>query len=283
LHDYRSILETVFSWVVQESSFECRPGLDRILRENDHLVILFSHASPLSWVPAACLMAREADNAGGGDRTPMGVMDRLFFQIPFVRALAHFITQSEKPLNFEELVAHFRRLDRTDLVIFPEGSNCFFGPPDEIQEFRSPRMIEVAIRARAPVLIGVHRGSEAWAKKISLKEPALESLDILPSFLSRRLARTGVFALPVVPKKIPHFRMLCELYRPTLRPQDLSVNAEECRAQIAIESERVRTRMIELLAELDARDESRPDTSRSRDNASASLEESLLPLEPNIF
>jgi hypothetical protein len=254
LADYEPVLSQILRLIAKKTDFQSRPPFSEVLSDHPRLVVAISHSTPLSWLPAGALLAAHACARGGGQRVPMGVMDRTFFQIPFLKELAHLITQSERPLSFFELTERFERAETADLVVFPEGSNCFFGNPEEIQEFRSPKFVEIAIRTKCPIYIVVHRGSEQWAKTIPVNDEQIQKLDVLPGFvyefLERRLRRTGLFALPVIPKPMEKFDMLGELYQPALTLEDLSDDPAERHEQIRAEAEKVRSRMRDLLAEL---------------------------------
>lgn len=252
LSDYETVTSFVLSLVAKDTRFKCRPSLDRILQENAKLVIVISHSSPLSWLPAPCLLAAHSVARGGSGRIPIGVMDRFFYSVPGLKELAQFIGQSETPLGFDELLHHFQSLEKADLVVFPEGSNCFFGDPMELQPFRSSRFVEIAIRTKTPMLLCVHRGSESWGKTVPLDPDAVTKLplpEMLTKFLGDRLRQTGLLTIPFPPQPMPLFSMLCELYTPaTPILSDDPVMAKE---QIAREAALVHQRMRELLTEID--------------------------------
>lgn len=259
LVDFEPWTATALRLMAQETRFTCRPSLASILEKHPKLVVVFSHASPLSWIPAPCLLATHACARGGGRRMPLGIMDRFFFSLPGFRQLASLLTQSDHALNFEETVEHFSALDTGDLAVFPEGSNCFFGKPHEIQDFRSSRFLEIAARAKVPLLICVHRGSENWGMPIALDPSWLEVLRVLPApiglWLEQYLrfeerARTSqLMTLPIVPTKMRRFDMLCRLYSPELLVEGR--DEASIRESARLESEVVRRLMIDMLSELD--------------------------------
>jgi hypothetical protein len=267
LAQYEPLLSQVMRVIARETHFTCRPGLGELLSNNSRLVIVLSHSTPLSWLPSASLLALHACARGGRERTPMGVMDNFFFNVPGLKELAKFLTQSEKSLSYQELSDRFETKGDIDLVLFPEGSNCFFGKPDEIQEFRSPKFVDLAIRTSSPILIGVHKGSESWAKALEVPKDVFSSLKMLPNilydFAEKRIRKTGLFTLPVLPLPMAKFEMLCELYYPTLKVEDLSDDVEVRFSQIKAEAEKVRERMRELLIELNQKPAIKdPDTER---------------------
>lgn len=220
LSDYEFLTNRVLGLVAAETFLHSDRPLDDILTENKRLLVVFNHSSPLSWIPAPCLLTAHLCARGGGYRTPIAVMDRFFYAVPGLRKVAKFVTQSEKPLRFKELVEHFETLEQADLVVFPEGSNCFFGPPDQVQPFRSNRFVEIAMRTKTPLLICVHRGSENWG--VSL----------------------GNLTLPGLPKPMKKFSMLVRLYHP-------SFDGEMTPAFVEREANRVHQEMTRMLQELD--------------------------------
>jgi hypothetical protein len=255
LKDFEPITSQVMQVIAKDTSFSCRPSLGEIFQTHDKVIFAISHSTPLSWLPAMCLLTAHACARGGGARKPLGIMDRFFFTVPGLRYLAQQITQADGPMSFAEIADSFKHGDGNDLVIFPEGSNCFFGHPEDIQEFRSPRFMELAIRSGAPIVIAVHRGSEGWAKAVPLDESTLDKIDFLPKiaadFLQNRLRKTGLLTFPLWPKPMEKFAMLCELYHPKLKVEDLKSDPQEQVLQIREEAELVRMRMRELLTELD--------------------------------
>jgi hypothetical protein len=255
LRDYQPVLSRLMNFMAHETRFRCRPGLGSILSQNPQMVVAISHGSPLSWLPAASLLTAHACARGGSARRPMGVMDRFFFHVPGLKRIAHALTQAERPLNLFELAECVDSGDYTDIIVFPEGSNCFFGRPDTLQDFRSPRFIEIAVQHDLPILICVHRGSETWAKAIEVNPEVINQLDLLPKFIfdffETRLRRTGIFTLPLWPSPMKKFEMLCELYQPELTKNDLSQDEMERRTQVRQEAQKVHDRMQSMLKELD--------------------------------
>lgn len=254
LVDYEPILAPLMRFMARETHFDCQPGLSEVLKNNDRLVIVFNHSTPLSWLPAAGLLLVHACARGGENRLPVAVMDRLFFEFPLFRSIAKFMTQSERPLSLYELHEHVDTMGFTDVVIFPEGSNCFFGHPDEIQEFRSPKFIELAVRANIPILVCAHRGSESWARAVRVESEWLSYLDLLPKvafdFLEKRLKQKGLFTLPLLPKPMELFQMHCELYKPEVSWEDLAHEPKIRYEQLCGEAEKVRLLMKSLLVRM---------------------------------
>jgi hypothetical protein len=232
LDDFRTVLVPIRDQLIQSSSLECQPELQEILAQNTRLIVALNHSTPLSWVPAMCLLATAAIECGHGDRVPMVIADRFFFSMPGLRALAKYISQSERPLNFDELVETFARREHCDLIVFPEGSNCFFGDPKQIREFRSPKFIEIAVRVGCPILLSVHRGSEDWAKAVSIPAGLVGALKFLPESVRRRLLQTGLLTLPLLPKPIAKFRMQCELFMPSINDSSVAAEADRLHARM---------------------------------------------------
>lgn len=251
LKDFEPFLSQLLLKMAKETHFSSESSLAEVLEKNPRLVVAFNHASPLSWLPAIALLTAHTCARGGGNRRPMGVMDKFFFAVPGFRTIAQQLTQSDRPLAFEELVERFKTKAGTDIVLFPEGSNCFFGNPENLQPFRSPRFVELAIRTQTPILLCAHRGSENWAVTLPVPEEVLGLIDLLPKFasdfLGARLKQTGAFALPLLPLPMDRFEMHCELYHPTLREEELSEEDEVCREQVRAEADQVHKKLQSML------------------------------------
>lgn len=254
LADYESILRQVRRLIAESTVFQSKPSLDEIFANHPRTIVALSHGTPLGWLPSIAVLGLEALSSGGHSRRPLGVMDNFFFHVPMIRELAHWITQAERPLSYQDISERFRSQEGIDLVLFPEGSNCFFGPPEEIQDFRSPRFIELALETNSPILIGVHRGSENWSATLPVPEVFLSKVNLLPeavaNFLEKRLRKTGLFTLPLIPRPMEQFEMRCELYQPTLTYDELSADPQRRREQLRVEGEFVRNRMSEMRKEI---------------------------------
>jgi len=254
LADYESVLRQVRRLIAETTFFHSEPSLDEIFASHPRTIVALSHGTPLGWLPSIAVLGLEALACGGQARRPLGVMDDFFFRVPMIRELAHWITQAERPLSYQDVSERFRREEGCDLVLFPEGSNCFFGPPEEIQDFRSPRFIELALETKAPILIGVHCGSESWSTTLPVPETLVSKVSLLPeavaNFFEKRLRKTGLFTLPLLPRPMERFKLRCELYRPRLSYEALSRDPGERREQLSAEGENVRRRMSEMRKEI---------------------------------
>ncbi|PIS11720.1 MAG: hypothetical protein COT73_02515 [Bdellovibrio sp. CG10_big_fil_rev_8_21_14_0_10_47_8] len=246
LSDYSDFLEALIKSLAHETSFSCTPDLSALI-EQPRLIAVVNHATPLSWMPAMCTLALEVMKAGGGDRCPRGVVDKWFYTNPVTKTIAEYLTQSDQHMNFDDLVRNFQDSQKTDLIIFPEGAHAMFGDVGEIRTFRSHRFIEISLRTQSPILLAVHRGSEGWS--VPLHIPPEWSAWIRPfsKFFGEHLPSMQSLNFPMIPEKMGHFSMTCELYEPGITLQDLSEDIVERKAQLATEAEHIRQRMSEIL------------------------------------
>jgi len=246
LKDYEPFLRALFQTICDDSRLITdQVALEDILR-NPRLIVALNHATPLSWIPAISYLTSKVVQAGGGDRVPVGIIDKFFFSNPLTIPFAEYISQSRTPKGFAELLSALQSPEPVDLAVFPEGALTFFGSLNEIQPFRSPRIIELSIRSGVPILLCVHRGSETWNLNLSVP-PKLGSL-LMPisQFFGRGLIQNGSLNLPVNLKKIPKFSMKLHLYSPALYEADLSADPTELRFQLEQEAEQVREMMQEM-------------------------------------
>ncbi|MBX2994355.1 MAG: hypothetical protein KF681_06025 [Bdellovibrionaceae bacterium] len=251
LKDFDPFLKALHQSICESSQLETDLPLEQIMKQ-PRLMVALNHATPISWVPAISLLAPAAAEAGGDDRIAMGVVDKFFYSNPLTKPVAEYVTQSDRPLGFEELLKHFLGSERRDLVIFPEGARTFFGDLTQIQPFRSPRFIELAIRAQAPILLAVHRGSETWNLELALPREWGAFLMPFSRFFGQGLMEAGSLNLPILLKKIPHFHMKLHLYTPALYESDLSGSEAERRSQLQAEAENIRALMQEMYDSLPA-------------------------------
>jgi hypothetical protein len=261
LSDYEPLTNAVLKLVAKKTAFHTDIPLDQLMSEHPRLIVAFNHASPLSWIPAPCLLTAQLAARGGGSRRPIAVMDRFFYSLPGLKDVAKFITQSDRPLRFEELVQHFEELGTADLVVFPEGSNCFFGDPMSLQPFRSDRFVEISMRTNTPILLCVHRGSERWGLNVPLTENLTTKISELPlpsfvqRFLGNRLKENGGLTVPLPPTPMAQFSMYTKVFYPEVPavlgglPKDFT--SAEWRKQVANQASNVHQEMRSMLTYLD--------------------------------
>lgn len=234
---------------VREHILISEPRLDEVLK-NSRVIIIPNHATPLSWVPVMTTLAVEFNKAGGGHRTPIGIVDRWFFSNPITSRLAEFLTQSDRPENFEQILKRFSNSQETDLVISPEGANTFFGNVYELQEFRSHRYIEISVKSHSPLLLVAHRGSESWSFPLKISPEITQVVKGFSSFFGNRLDEFGQINIPVLPYQLESFKVKCALYWPNLTESDLECELHLKREKIKKESLVVKQRLSQMLNEL---------------------------------
>lgn len=248
LKDYESFMLSILASIADKVDIHTEQTWEEIVR-NPRMIAILNHGAPLSWIPSTALLATEVSKHGGSDRVPRGIVDRWFYTNPITKPLAEYISQSDKPLSFEEILQHFQAAQRTDLVIFPEGANTFFGNALEIQPFRSPKFVELSIRAQAPLLLAVHKGSEAWSRPVAVSTAMAQWILPFSKFFGEKLLEKGEVQLPWL-DKIDCLKMHVELYMPALYESDLPKQAEERKQVLEEEAEKIRQHMSDILQNL---------------------------------
>lgn len=249
LDHYQDFFLALRQSLAEKFELQCEVPLATILK-NPRLIVCMNHSTPLSWIPGMVFLSTEVVNAGGGHRQPRGVVDKWFYTNPLTRFVAERLTQSKTPENFDQLVQHFTNAQNTDLIVLPEGAHSFFGSPEEIQDFRSSRFIELSILTQTPILLCVHRGSENWSS--GLKIPASASLYIaaISQFFAGQIEKEKPLQVPVLPKKMELFSMSLKLYSPQLYQSDLASSKSERKNQLEAESEVIKEIMQEMFEAL---------------------------------
>ncbi|MBX3016638.1 MAG: hypothetical protein KF767_02020 [Bdellovibrionaceae bacterium] len=249
LGEYQGFLSALLRSMVERFEFQSDDDMTELMRE-PRLMVVLNHGTPISWVPPICLLTEKAVDHGGDDRISRGIIDKFFYSNPITQPIAEYVTQSPTPQSFDELLEQFRSVERTDLVVFPEGAMTFFGDVSEIQPFRSPRFLEIAIRAEAPLLVAIHRGTEEWNLRLPLPLELIQTVSMFSKFFGAKLQEDAQINLPVRLRKVPNFRMRVQKYVPELKASDLAEDLTERRAQLQLEADRLRTRMQELFDSL---------------------------------
>lgn len=249
LFHFQTWLDPILQTICSKTEFICEPSLEEILK-NKKLVVCLNHATPLSWLPAVSFLCQKVIESGGGARIPRGILDKWFYQNPMTQAIAQYFSQSQFPQSFNEIIADFLGAEQADLIIFPEGANTFFGNVTEIQEFRSPRFIEIAILTKSPILLAVHAGSEGWSLPVSVPEQFVQMAIPFAKFFGQKLLQNSILNLPLPFSKIPNFKMKCEVYSVLLKEEDLSSDPAIRRKQLEVEASLIQERMKQILIEL---------------------------------
>ncbi|MCE3009102.1 MAG: hypothetical protein LW875_00635 [Proteobacteria bacterium] len=249
LGDYNPFLKALFDSIVEKSSFYSETPLGSIL-QNPKLLVLVNHSTPLSWIPSVSFLCQQVVQHGGTHRRPRGIADRWFYSNPLTTVLAEYLTQSSKPETFDEIISHFSEAKDTDLVIFPEGANTFFGELSEIQPFRSSKFIEISIRTQAPILLVVHKGSENWSLPLAVPAAWSTHLGAFAPFFAKQIQSGKMLNFPFPVQKIQDFRMSVQIYNPALYESDLSAHPLERKSQLEAEAEQIRAIMQEMLESL---------------------------------
>lgn len=248
--EYLPFLEKALAYTTRSTYFVSQPHLRDLFKDHSNLIFVANHSTPLSWLPTICLLGTETARNGGENRTPIGVMDKFFFEWPVFKPLSEFLTQSAVLWSFDEILDRLNNSENLDLMLFPEGSNCFFGEPSEIQNFRSPRFIELSIMTQTPVVIVVHEGSENWATALDVGEKLVPLTQYFPNYVQKKIDETGILTMPLIPFTIEAFKMTCAIYRPTMTKDDLSDDLPTRKQQVREEAEKVREFMQKMQVKL---------------------------------
>lgn len=225
--------------------------LSKILDENPKLVVALNHG-PVSGAIAGILgFNMMLEKHGGHERKPFGLTWRTFYDLPISKHFAKYVTQVDKGVNFDEANALLSNGGFTDCFIMPEGELCNFGDGEYVHPFLSPRFVELAILNECPVLVGVHLGSEEWARPVAVNDQFKPLFNWLPKNMKRRFNQTGTVSVPkMIKKKLNSLYMSFFLYEPGFTADELSDDKAERTHQLKYEAEQVRARMQTMIGEL---------------------------------
>ncbi|CAA0104704.1 Uncharacterised protein [BD1-7 clade bacterium] len=188
---------------------------------------------------------------GGAERRQLMIAWKHFYKIPLLKQLIQHFSQLEQPLHGDEIIQKFSSENYNDFIVYPEGENSIYGDGTKIEEFVSPRFLEVAIAAEAPVLIAAHYGSQKSASKITLSEKQVRWIKKLSPKAIQKLAKPGDVYLPGFQySKTPEFKVIFKLYKPKLTLTSLPAEPADRQRALAKEAEKIRKIMQGLLNEI---------------------------------
>ncbi len=250
LFDLYAKIRWIYPVLFDEIIYKGEPSLREVLGKYPKVVHVISHAGTLGWIPAVLGLLRVAVEAGGAQRRAFGVFHRGLYRFWASRLLLRYLFESEEPPTFAKVIAAFRDQPVNDIALFPEGDNCIIGDVYEIRPFRSPKFVELALAAQAPILITVHRGAEEWGSDIYIPSylfPVIRRFQ--PAYLYS-LYKNPVLNLPLRITHIPKFSMRSLLYMPRLSYEELSSKPRERWFQLQSEAQRIRLLMQDLLKDM---------------------------------
>ncbi|MCX8112487.1 MAG: hypothetical protein N3E49_04735 [Bacteroidia bacterium] len=226
------------------------PPFREIMSRYPKVVHAISHAGTLGWIPAILSLLRVALLEGGHHRKALGIFHRGLYRFTLSRWVLRTVFQSMEPPTFAQVVEVFKNGPINDIAVFPEGDNCILGDVYEIRPFRSPKFVELAIAANAPILVTVHRGAEEWGKDFYIPSWMLRWVRRIEPAYIRPLMKNPILNLPTRLTRIPKFSLRSILYFPRLSYDQLSSRPRERWFQLHGEAERVKALMVALLKDM---------------------------------
>lgn len=250
LPDLYRRLKWIYPLLFDEIIVHSSPPLRELLARHPKVVHAISHAGTLGWIPAILALLRVALLEGGENRKALGVFHRGLYRVALSRWLLRFVFQSTEPPTFARVITAFKEGPISDVALFPEGDNCILGDVYEVRPFRSPKFIELAIAAEAPILVTVHRGSEEWGKDFYIPSWMLRWVrQFQPSYV-RPLMKNPILNLPTGLTRIPKFSLRSALYFPRISYDQLSSRPRERWFQLQAEAQQVKRLMEALLKDM---------------------------------
>jgi len=231
--------------------------LREILTDNPKLVFVLSHGAAASPSYVNIGLFDILLKHGGSDRRPMGVGWKHFYKIPGMGRFVRYITQVDGPLDFDDFVKQFKNGEFSDLMIYPEGENCLYGNAVDIQPFMSPRFLEIAIRAKVPILLVVHYNTQHAVYPLKVNRNQARLVKFFAPKTGAKLESSGLLSFPkFLAGKVPELKFCFQLYHPRLKLKDLPRNKASRREKLSEEAEEVRgimQGMVDTLKEPPAR------------------------------
>lgn len=213
---------------------------------------------PFVWVTA--LFPRIVD-LGYGHFTYSAIAHPIIRNIPIFARMVGYEKRGDKRLRANDYVQLFEEGRLNILSVAPEGEYSLYGNGVDIQPFRSPRSIEIALEADCRIILLVGMGFERWqrtvaidsgwkrrmVKRLALEIPFLDGIDEEALEDAAHLSVSGVFG------RIPDFSVASEVYEPELTREMLARDRAARDQQLWAEAARMRERMVTMLDNMRSR------------------------------
>lgn len=223
----------------------------KILETHPKLVWAVSHGPGFSPAFIATAITDILLKNGGAKRRQMSVAWKHFYKVPVLKQITQFYTQLDHAPTGAEIIQRFTEEDYNDCIIYPEGENAIFGDGTQIENFVSPRFLEVAITAGTPILVAAHYGSQHSASKIHLSEKQSGWLQKYSPKAIKKLAQPGDIYLPGFKKsKAEDFKINMKLYQPELSYEDLYADPQKKEELLGKETDKIKAVMQQLLDDI---------------------------------
>lgn len=249
VEDYARWTQLVKSFYFDEITvFPDTDTVREIFSDNPKMVFVLSHGAAASPSYVNIGMFDILLKHGGADRRPMGVGWKHFYKIPVMKQFVSYVTNVDAPHDFDEFVKLFMKGEFSDFMVYPEGENCLYGNALDIQPFMSPRFLEIAIRAKVPILLVVHSSTQHAVYPIKVKREQARWIKRLAPKTGAKLESSGLLSFPkFLAGKIPELKFSFQLYHPQLKLKDLPKNKVARREMLSEEADEVRSLMQDMV------------------------------------
>lgn len=236
------------------------PWQDYLKTEDKGLIVL-NHGpmiGPFVWIIA--VLPRIVD-MGYGHLMYSAIAHPIVRNVPFFARMVGFEKRGGKRLGVDDYVTLFNDNKLNLVSVTPEGEFSLYGNGVDMQPFRSPRGLEIALRAKTLIILMVGKGFESWQTNVPIDKPwqkrivrwIASKIPFLDKLDEDALAQAKQLSISRVFGRISDFYVYSELYEPELKLEDLSEDLETRKKQLWKEAERMRQRMIAMLEELNQR------------------------------
>ncbi|MBT3219814.1 MAG: hypothetical protein HN348_12050 [Proteobacteria bacterium] len=258
--EYNTLIRVCRRLFIRNVHFRDGMPWDDYFKTESKALIVASHGpiiGPFLWVMA--LFPRIVDE-GYGHLTYSAISHPLIRNIPVFARMVGYEKRGGRRLRTDDYIALFESGKLNILSVAPEGEYSLYGNGLDIQPFRSPRSLEIALRANCRIVLMVACGFERWQRNVSigsgrrkrltkaigLRIPFVNKLDEQALEAAHQLSVSGMFG------RIHDIYIASELYEPELTAADLAGDRATRDEQLWVEANRMRQQMIRMVDALKA-------------------------------
>lgn len=229
--------------------------LRRCQAEHPKLIYVITHGGPISFVPLiTALISRTAEH--DPERLLVGSFHPAWWKIPLVRRMPAYLTSSEEHYSMADIERALQTQPTLDYYALPESETCIYGDQGEVKPFRFHGFIELSLRARVPMMLVAHKGSEHWHRQIDfsgrlsrllayLPDRAYHLIDFNKQIVLDDIAQRRVVNVPLPTSRVS-LDVALELYYPADFENGVAEDWKQRRRYVFAEGERIRDRLQSL-------------------------------------
>ncbi|MBF0237642.1 MAG: hypothetical protein HQM12_08050 [SAR324 cluster bacterium] len=256
-----TVSQVLLSMFVKEVDYLDDFDMGDYMGTQTRTIAVFNHGPFSGPLASACAMISRMNKLGFGHKRFNSIAHPIVMSFPGLAKALGLPMHGKKRFGVEDYIQLFEDNQMDFLGVAPEGEYSMYGNGLDVQPFRSPKSIEIALRARCDIMLVICKGFEKWQKTINIQQPwrkkLLKSIMLAQPFVDKIddafLKNADHYGLPWLMTRIPHLTVYTKRYYPQLQAEDLGHDPKVRRQQLQVEADRMRSVMQDMVNQLKQR------------------------------